>query len=118
MAVERRSYSSLTDQADYFFLGPPKMICKAVAPLCSVCTLGSEGLCPSFDPAAKGRAEAKAKREASASVSPTKARKIVKVEVELDEAVVVVSGGHSEAVAGSEVGTVVWKEEVKRESLE
>jgi hypothetical protein len=87
-------------------------ICKAVAPLCSICDLGTQRLCPSYDPAAKGRAEAKAKREASASVSPTKARKLVKVEVELDEMVVPLVAVGDPA---DESKTVVWTEEVKRE---
>ena len=49
-------------------------------------------------------------------VSPTKARKIVKVEVELDADVP--SSLTDGIVAGGEVGTVVWKDEVKREREE
>ena len=48
-------------------------------------------------------------------MSPTKARKLVKVEVELDEpAISTVAGG---VLAGA-AETVVWTEEVKRESNE
>lgn len=60
---------------------PLQMICKAPLPLCDSCTLGPQGLCPSFDPSAKARAEAKVKRE---SASPVKRRTLVKVEVEME----------------------------------
>lgn len=43
-------------------VGFGQTVCKAVAPRCDACTLGPLALCPSFDPAAAGRARVKAER--------------------------------------------------------